>query len=144
MQSAHAKGMKNKFKSTDKLKFPIYFYFMFICVDIQNTRFFNDQFLLSDEQKNSLSFIRKIGNKYNVTVIEGVTGSGKTLVYFNRVKDFLDKGKIILSCYFMDKEYLTKEINQNDTALPSILNQNDSFRIDARSSAFVNYLKKNK
>jgi len=50
--------------------------------------FFNDKFLLNDEQKNSLSFIRKVGNKYNVTVIEGVTGSGKTLVYFNRVKDF--------------------------------------------------------
>ena len=27
-----------------------------------------------------------------MTVIEGVTGSGKTLVYFERIKDFIEKG----------------------------------------------------
>ena len=57
---------------------------------------FNDKFSLNDEQKKSLSFIRKIGNNYNVLVIKGVTGSGKTLIYFNRIKDFLDKGKQVL------------------------------------------------
>ena len=40
--------------------------------------------------------------------------------------DFPDDGKIILSCYNMDKE----------------ANQNDSFRINVRSRLFVNYLKK--
>jgi primosomal protein N' (replication factor Y) (superfamily II helicase) len=48
--------------------------------------------LLNLEQKKSLSFIRKIGNNYNVTVIEGVTGSGKTLVYFERIKELVNKG----------------------------------------------------
>ena len=38
------------------------------------------KFSLNAEQKKSLAFIRSIGNKYNVTVLEGVTGSGKTLV----------------------------------------------------------------
>jgi len=52
----------------------------------------NNKFLLNNEQKKSLNFIRNIGNNYNVTVIEGVTGSGKTLVYFKRIKDFTDKG----------------------------------------------------
>ena len=52
-----------------------------------------NNFSLNVEQKNSLDFIRTIKNDYNVTVIEGVTGSGKTLVYFNRIKDFTDKGK---------------------------------------------------
>ena len=52
----------------------------------------NNNFLLNNEQKKSLAFIRNIGNNYNVTVIEGVTGSGKTLVYFKRIKDFVDKG----------------------------------------------------
>jgi len=52
----------------------------------------NNKFLLNSEQKKSLNFIRNIGNNYNVTVIEGVTGSGKTLVYFKRIKDFTDKG----------------------------------------------------
>ena len=46
---------------------------------------------LNIEQKNSLSFIRKIGTNYNVTVIEGVTGSGKTLVYFERIKDIIEQ-----------------------------------------------------
>ena len=52
----------------------------------------NNKFLLNNEQKKSLNFIRNIGNNYNVTVIEGVTGSGKTLVYFKRIKDFTDEG----------------------------------------------------
>ena len=51
--------------------------------------------------------------------------------------NFLDEAKIILSCYNMDKE-----ANQNESLLTSILKQRDSFRIDIRSSAFVNYLKK--
>ena len=50
------------------------------------------KFLLNEEQKKSLEFIRKTGKNYNVTVIEGVTGSGKTLVYFERIKDIIDKG----------------------------------------------------
>ena len=51
-----------------------------------------NKFLLNTEQKKSLAFIRSIGNNYNVTVLEGVTGSGKTLVYFERIKDLIDKG----------------------------------------------------
>ena len=52
----------------------------------------DNNFSLNAEQKKSLAFIRNIGNNYNVTVLEGVTGSGKTLVYFKRIKDFIDKG----------------------------------------------------
>ena len=62
--------------------------------------------------------------------------SGKstvTSVSFN----FLDGAKIILACYNMDKE-----AKEDDSFLTSILNQNDSFRIEVRSSAFANYLKK--
>jgi len=51
-----------------------------------------NNFFLNDEQKKSLDFIRQKGNKYNVTVLEGVTSSGKTLVYFERIKDFIDNG----------------------------------------------------
>ena len=51
-----------------------------------------NHYLLNEEQKKSLTFMRKIGKKYNVTVLEGVTGSGKTLVYFNRIKDFVLEG----------------------------------------------------
>ena len=51
--------------------------------------------------------------------------------------NFLDGAKIILACYNIDKES-----EENESFLESILKQNDSFRIDVRSSAFVNYLKK--
>ena len=50
--------------------------------------------------------------------------------------NFLDEAKIILACYDMDKK-----ANQNESLLTSILKQRDSFRIDIRSSSFVNYLK---
>ena len=50
------------------------------------------KFLLNAEQKKSLTFIRGIGDNYNVTVLEGVAGSGKTLVYFERIKDLINKG----------------------------------------------------
>jgi len=53
--------------------------------------------------------------------------------------NFLDGAKIILACYNIDKE-----AKENESFLKSILKQNDSFRIDVRSSSFVNYLKKNK
>ena len=39
-----------------------------------------------------MAFIKSIGKNYNVTVLEGVAGSGKTLVYFERIKDFINKG----------------------------------------------------
>ena len=54
------------------------------------------KFILNQEQKKSLDFIRSLKNNFNVNVIEGVTGSGKTLVYFNRIKDILEKELQIL------------------------------------------------
>jgi len=51
-----------------------------------------NNFLLTLDQKKSLSFLRSLGNNYNVAVLEGITGSGKTLVYFERIKDFINKG----------------------------------------------------
>jgi len=56
----------------------------------------NNKFSLNSEQKKSLSFIRSVGKDYAVTVIEGVTGSGKTLVYFERIKDYIKKGYQVL------------------------------------------------
>ena len=51
--------------------------------------------------------------------------------------NFLDGAKIILACYKLDKE-----AKENKSFLKTVLKQNDSFRIDVRSSAFVNHLKK--
>ena len=51
--------------------------------------------------------------------------------------NFLDGAKIILACYNIDKE-----VKEKKSFLKSVLKQEDSFRIDVRSSAFVNYLEK--
>jgi len=50
-----------------------------------------NKFKLNKEQDTSLKFLEKKGNQFNVSVLEGVTGSGKTLVYFERVKKIISK-----------------------------------------------------
>ena len=80
------------------------------------------------EEKKSYKLIADAARTYPFT--------GKSIVTslsFN----FLDGAKIILACYNMDKE-----AKENESFLTSILKQNDSFRIEVRSSEFVNYLKK--
>ena len=82
----------------------------------------------AQEEKKSYKLTQDAARTYPFTGKSAVTS-----LSFN----FLDGAKIILACYNMDKE-----AKENDSFLTSILNQNDSFRIDARSAAFVNYLKK--
>ena len=47
---------------------------------------------LSKEQLNSVREITQNDNKFRVHVIQGTTGSGKTIVYFNSILKKLDKG----------------------------------------------------
>ena len=61
--------------------------------------------------------------------------SGKSIVTSISF-DFKDEGKIILSCYNMDKV-----TNQIDSPIKDI-NQFDTFRIDARSKTLTHYLEK--
>ena len=46
--------------------------------------------------KKALKSLNKSNNKFKVSVLLGVTGSGKTIVYFERVKKFLDSGNQVL------------------------------------------------
>ncbi len=80
------------------------------------------------EEKKSYELTENAAQTYPFTGKSTVTS-----LSFN----FLNGAKIILACYKMDKE-----AKENESSLKSILKQNDSFRIDARSSAFTNYLKK--
>ena len=80
------------------------------------------------EEKKSYKLTEGAAQIYPFTGISTVTS-----LSFN----FLDGAKIVLACYKMDKE-----AKENESFLKSILKQNDSFRIDVRSGAFVNYLKK--
>ncbi len=48
-------------------------------------------FKLNPEQADALKFLEKIDNKFDVSVLQGTTGSGKTLVYFERIKKIIEK-----------------------------------------------------
>ena len=47
---------------------------------------------LSEEQEKSLKKMNISNEKFRVHVLQGTTGSGKTMVYFSALKDVIDKG----------------------------------------------------
>ena len=47
---------------------------------------------LSEEQKRSLKKMNISNQKFRVHVLQGTTGSGKTMVYFEALKDIINKG----------------------------------------------------
>ena len=51
------------------------------------------KYTLNDEQKNALQNLTSLGNKFNVSVLQGITGSGKTLVYFERISRLIQENK---------------------------------------------------
>ena len=52
-----------------------------------------DHFLkLSEEQKKSLKLMNNLNEKFRVHVLQGTTGSGKTIVYFEALKKIIKKG----------------------------------------------------
>ena len=48
-------------------------------------------YLLNKDQTEALRFLESINNKFDVSVLQGTTGSGKTLVYFERIKKIIKK-----------------------------------------------------
>ena len=50
-----------------------------------------NSFELTEEQKKCLQEIANTNSKFNVHVLQGTTGSGKTFVYFEALKDILKK-----------------------------------------------------
>ena len=47
---------------------------------------------LTKEQQNSVKKMRILDDKFRVHVLQGTTGSGKTIVYFEALKEKLNKG----------------------------------------------------
>ena len=68
------------------------------------------KFNLNDEQKKSLDYINSFGNKFNVTLLQGVTGSGKTIVYFEKIKEIIEKKKQAL--VLLPEIFLTNQFSQ--------------------------------
>ena len=61
--------------------------------DILNNCIINKtkKFILNKEQLQALKFLETKNTGFNVSVLQGTTGSGKTLVYFERIKKIIKK-----------------------------------------------------
>ncbi len=68
------------------------------------------KFTLNSEQNRCLNDIKKFGNKFNVTLLQGVTGSGKTIVYFEKIKENILNNK--QSLVLLPEIFLTDQFNQ--------------------------------
>ena len=69
------------------------------------------KFRLNSEQLEALKFLEKINNKFDITVLQGTTGSGKTLVYFERIKKIIQSGNqalVLLPEIFLTNEFKSR------------------------------------
>ena len=68
-------------------------------------------FYLNEEQLLALKFLEKVNNKFDVSVLQGTTGSGKTLVYFERIKNIIEKNKqalVLLPEIFLTNDFKSR------------------------------------
>ena len=69
------------------------------------------KFELNGEQKKALNFLHSTGKNFEVSVLQGTTGSGKTIVYFKRIKKIIDQKKqalVLLPEIFLTNEFKTR------------------------------------
>ena len=69
------------------------------------------RFKLNSEQSEAIKFLKKENRKFDVSVLQGVTGSGKTIVYFERVKEIIIKKKqalILLPEIFLTNDFKSR------------------------------------
>ena len=75
-------------------------------VELKKTKFKN--YILSKEQSSALKFLEKVKNKFDVSVLQGTTGSGKTLVYFERIRKIIKEKKqalVLLPEIFLTNDF---------------------------------------
>ena len=68
-------------------------------------------FKLNKEQLSAVKFLEKSNNKFQVSVLQGTTGSGKTLVYFERIKAIIEKKKqalVLLPEIFLTNDFKSR------------------------------------
>ncbi len=66
---------------------------------------------LNKEQTEALRFLETINNKFDVSVLQGTTGSGKTLVYFARIKKIIEnknQALVLLPEIFLTNEFKSR------------------------------------
>ena len=69
------------------------------------------KYKLNSEQKKALEYLNLVNNKFDVSVLQGTTGSGKTLVYFERIKKIIDRNKqalVLLPEIFLTNEFKSR------------------------------------
>ena len=74
-------------------------------------KFNQKNFFLNKEQLQALKFLEKIENKFDVSVLQGTTGSGKTIVYFQRLKKIIKKNKqalVLLPEIFLTNDFKSR------------------------------------
>ena len=67
-------------------------------------------FILNEEQKKCLQEINNLGTKFSTTLLQGITGSGKTIVYFEKIKENILKGR--QSLVLLPEIFLTNQFNK--------------------------------
>ncbi len=68
-------------------------------------------FDLNEEQFAALKFLEKTKNKFDVSVLQGTTGSGKTLVYFELIKKIIKKNNqalVLLPEIFLTNDFKSR------------------------------------
>ena len=78
-------------------------------IEIKKTKF--KKYILNNEQHAALTFLETVNNKFDVSVLQGTTGSGKTLVYFERIKKILEEKKqalVLLPEIFLTNEFKSR------------------------------------
>ena len=68
------------------------------------------KFHLNSQQKKCLKDIDSFGNKFNVTLLQGITGSGKTIVYFEKIRKNILQNKQTL--VLLPEIFLTTQFNK--------------------------------
>ena len=66
------------------------------------------KYVLNEEQIKALKFLKKTKKSFEVSVLQGTTGSGKTLVYFEQIKNVIKKKKqalILLPEIFLTNDF---------------------------------------
>ncbi len=69
-----------------------------------------NSYILNSEQEQSLEDLKSFGENFNVSMLQGITGSGKTLVYFERIKEIINKKKQIL--VLLPEIFLTNQFKE--------------------------------
>ena len=78
--------------------------------NIINKIIINKKYELNEQQKKALSYLENSSSNFNVSVLQGITGSGKTLVYFERIKKIILENKQTL--ILMPEIFLTNQFKE--------------------------------